>query len=359
MGTEKRKSRSRNMAIIAAIAAGVSIAVAAGLIINATLPRNTFSVNVINPPLSADIIIPAGASDPNGNATFTPREATVVLGLNNTVVWLNQNNNPETIVGSGNLPGDFGKVRNLIQPGESWAYTFTEEGTYHYFSDIHPWLQGTVVVKSMQDQDVLIYRERLVMTIALSHPEVEKELDSVLAYDIDYEWRENNVDHVTLTTYGSRVVEPLYSDHNDSFDRQYQFDIVRIDVSELENATGYKETFRENKAIQVDVDRRTNEIISIRMEPVPDKIVTTGFTDGQKKALSVALSDNDVRSIISSNQFFLASIRETGVGFGEGCGENECSLVGLVLASSEHLGIHTAVILNAETGEVVDLRSGN
>lgn len=356
MGAESGKSKSRNTAIVVAIVTGVSIAIAAGVIINATFPRNTFSIDVINPPLSADIIIPAGASDPYGNATFTPKEVTVVLGLNNTVVWVNQNNNPETIVGRGNLPGDFGRVRNLIQPGESWAYTFTEEGTYNYFSDIHPWLQGTVVVKSVQDQDVLIYRERLAMTIALSQPEVEKELYNVLTYDIDYEWRDNNVDHVTLTTYGSLIVEPLYGDYDDSFDRQYQSDTVRIDVSELNNATGYKETFRENKVIQVDIDRRTNEIISIRAQPVPDKIVTTGFTEGQKKALSIALSDNDVRNIVSNNQFFLASIRETGVGFAEGCRENECSLVGLALASSERLGIHTAVILNTRTGEVIDLR---
>lgn len=359
MDAEKRKGKSKNTAIIAAIASGVSIAIFAGVIINTTLPRNTFSINVINPPLSADIIIPAGASDPNGNVTFTPRETTVVLGLNNTVVWLNQNSNPETIVGGGNSPTGFGKVRNLIQPGESWAYTFTEEGTYDYFSDIHPWLQGIVVVKNMQDQDILIYRERLAMTMALTQPEVEEELDSVLGYNIDYEWRDNNVDRVIITTQGSLAVEPLYTDYTGSFGKQYQSDTVRIDANELERAIGYRETFRENKTIQVDIDRSTNQIISVQIDDAPDKIVTTVFTDGQKKALTVALSDSDIRNVISNNQFFLASIRETGVGFTEGCGENECSLVGFTLASSERLGIHTAVILNTKTGEIVDLRSGN
>jgi hypothetical protein len=213
--------------------------------------------------------------------------------------------------------------------------------------------------KSVQDQDVLIQRERIAMTIALSRSEVEGELNNIHSYGIDYEWRENNVDHITITTLGSLAAEPLYSDFEGNFDRQYVADIVRIDVNKLNNATGFKEIFRGNKVIQVDIDRNTNVIIATRTDPASDRIVTTKFTDGQKKALSIALSDDSVRNIISNSQYYLAGIRETGVGYTRGCGENECSLVGLALASSTTSGVHAAIILNTDTGKLVDVAVGN
>jgi plastocyanin len=149
--TDKRKGQEsrRRKAIIAALVAGVSVAVFTGIIINTTLPRNTFALDVIHPPQSVTVTIPAGASLPDGNVTFIPEDVTVVLGVNNTVVWINENSNPERVIGEDeNMPGGFGKIRTLIEPdGGTFAFTFTEEGTYNYLSDINPWLKGTVTVK--------------------------------------------------------------------------------------------------------------------------------------------------------------------------------------------------------------------
>jgi len=148
MGQESRRTKP----IIAALVAGVSVAVLAGIGINSTLPRNTFELDVIHPPQSVTVTIPAGASLPDGNITFTPKEITVFLGVNNTVVWVNENINPERVVGEDeNMAGGFGKIRTLIEPeGGTFAFTFTEQGTYNYFSDIHPWLRGTVIVQKME-----------------------------------------------------------------------------------------------------------------------------------------------------------------------------------------------------------------
>lgn len=148
--TDKRKGQeSRRRAIIAALVAGVSVAVFTGIIINTTLPRNTFALDVIHPPQSVTVTIPAGASLADNNVNFTPKDITVVLGVNNTVVWVNENVNPERVIGQDeDMPGGFGKIRTLIEPeGGTFAFTFTEEGTYNYLSAAHPWLQGTVTVK--------------------------------------------------------------------------------------------------------------------------------------------------------------------------------------------------------------------
>jgi len=148
MSGDNNNKRSKKIPIIAAIVTGVALAVAAGITINSAVPRNTFALDILHPPQSVTVIIPANASIADTNPTFDPKEITVVLGVNNTVVWINQNNSPERVVGEEvNAPGDFGKIRSLIEPGRTWAFTFTEEGTYNYLSDIHPWLTGTVIVK--------------------------------------------------------------------------------------------------------------------------------------------------------------------------------------------------------------------
>lgn len=140
--------KSKKVPVVVAMITGVMLAIAVGIAINAILPRNTFASDILHPPQSVTVMIPANASLSDADPTFSPKEVTVTLGVNNTVVWVNQGGSPERIMGKDeNAPGDFGKIRSLIEPGGSWAFTFTEEGTYEYFSDIHPWLQGTVIVK--------------------------------------------------------------------------------------------------------------------------------------------------------------------------------------------------------------------
>lgn len=147
MSDVNNKKRSKKVPIIAAIVTGVSLAIVAGLTINSTVPRNTFAPDILHPPQSVTVVIPANASLSDANPAFSPKEIAVVLGVNNTVVWINQSSSPERVVGEdANAQDDFGKIRSLIEPGGTWAFTFTEEGTYGYLSDIHPWLKGTVIV---------------------------------------------------------------------------------------------------------------------------------------------------------------------------------------------------------------------
>jgi plastocyanin len=145
--TEKRDDgRSKTKPIIAAAAAGVAIAVAIGLIINSTMPRNTYASDVLHPPQSVTVTIPPNSYDVNSNPRPDPQVVRVVLGVNNTVIWVNTGEGMESISGEDESIS-FGKVKSLIQPGESWSFTFTEKGRYDYFSYIHPWFRGTVIVE--------------------------------------------------------------------------------------------------------------------------------------------------------------------------------------------------------------------
>lgn len=94
------------------------------------------------------ILIPPGSEDQSSNKTYSPDVTTVVLGVNNTVTWVNQAD-----VGNEITP-DMPLTQNgqpfasdgIIKPGESYEFTFTEPGTFTYHTEPHPWMKGTIIV---------------------------------------------------------------------------------------------------------------------------------------------------------------------------------------------------------------------
>jgi len=85
------------------------------------------------------VIIPKGSYVMDNNLTFEPEEITVVIGVNNTIRWLNQETTPVFI---NSINGNWTSLK--INPNESEFLLFAESGIYEYFS--HPWMQGKVVV---------------------------------------------------------------------------------------------------------------------------------------------------------------------------------------------------------------------
>jgi plastocyanin len=77
---------------------------------------------------------------PSGG-TFTPEEITVVIGVNNTVTWTNDDLIMHTVTSDSGL-FDSGNLKT----GASWSFTFNQPGTYSYHCSIHPWMLGVVNV---------------------------------------------------------------------------------------------------------------------------------------------------------------------------------------------------------------------
>jgi nitrite reductase (NO-forming) len=73
---------------------------------------------------------------------YSPSTITVVIGVNSTVVWTNADTMEHTVTAT-----DKSFDSGLIEPGQSFTWTFTSPGTYTYFCAIHPWMKGTVIVK--------------------------------------------------------------------------------------------------------------------------------------------------------------------------------------------------------------------
>ena len=97
------------------------------------------------------VILPNGVNL-NHALDFTPSTVVLVIGVNNSVTWVNQDTTDHTatftVVPSGVTAGSISA--GDIPPGTSFGpVTFTVAGTYQYHCQFHPgWMRGTIIVKS-------------------------------------------------------------------------------------------------------------------------------------------------------------------------------------------------------------------
>jgi len=91
---------------------------------------------------TVNVAINSGSALNTTSTYFSPRTITVVIGVNNTVVWTNLDSAEHTVTAT-----DSSFNSGFIQPGQTYTHTFTTPGTYTYYCEIHPWMKGTVIVK--------------------------------------------------------------------------------------------------------------------------------------------------------------------------------------------------------------------
>lgn len=96
---------------------------------------------------SVAVSIAPGASVPP-NKGYTPNNITVVIGVNNTVTWTDNDATIHTVTSSTVPSGATPFNSGYLNPGDTFTYTFTIPGVYAYHCQLHPWMTGTVTVKS-------------------------------------------------------------------------------------------------------------------------------------------------------------------------------------------------------------------
>lgn len=76
----------------------------------------------------------------------------IEIDAGTTVVWRNMDPVQHSITADGmDGMGGMGFDSGLIEPGMSWAMTFSEEGSFPFHCTPHPFMKGTVVVRGMMD----------------------------------------------------------------------------------------------------------------------------------------------------------------------------------------------------------------
>jgi plastocyanin len=92
------------------------------------------------------ISILSGSQTPGTQITFSPQNVTVVIGVNNTVQWTNNDATVHTVT-SVTIPSGAASFNSgLLNPGSKFVYTFTVVGTYYYVCTLHNWMHGWVTV---------------------------------------------------------------------------------------------------------------------------------------------------------------------------------------------------------------------
>lgn len=87
------------------------------------------------------ITILNGSSTDSSSAGYSPDSITVAIGVNNTVVWTNNDKVAHSIVASDGLFNS-----GAIQPTQSFTFTFVTAGTYTYTDPTYTSMRGTIVV---------------------------------------------------------------------------------------------------------------------------------------------------------------------------------------------------------------------
>lgn len=96
----------------------------------------------------SDVVIPMSASRPGCDKTdwcYTPSEITVDVGK--TVTWLNDDSGLHTVTSGYYDTPDGMFDSGHIDPETTFSYAFEKAGSFHYFCNLHPWMEGTVIVK--------------------------------------------------------------------------------------------------------------------------------------------------------------------------------------------------------------------
>ncbi|HYC26654.1 MAG TPA: multicopper oxidase domain-containing protein [Nitrososphaerales archaeon] len=98
--------------------------------------------SVSTSPKTTSISILANSGNNASSKGYSPDVVHVVVGVNNTVMWTNNDDTVHTVTSSTAGLFDSG----YLIAGQSWTYTFQTPGTYQYHCSIHPWMTGTVIV---------------------------------------------------------------------------------------------------------------------------------------------------------------------------------------------------------------------
>ena len=111
---------------------------------------NATGTNTTNAGGDTSVSIVSGASSLT-NTAYDPNPIQVKVG--GKVTWTNNDSQPHTVTSGSNGQPDnkFNSSPNfspLLNPGQTFSFTFTEAGEYPYFCMLHPNMVGTVSVSS-------------------------------------------------------------------------------------------------------------------------------------------------------------------------------------------------------------------
>ena len=104
------------------------------------------SLTDISNPQEVFVSINKGAVIADNPEPITPKTIHVVLGENNTVTWINNDDTTHSI-NPDHVNEFFQGSMEVMKPRDHFTHTFIKEGIYNYHDMPGPWRTGTVIVR--------------------------------------------------------------------------------------------------------------------------------------------------------------------------------------------------------------------
>ena len=115
-----------------------------------SLAKPSVSDHILHPEEEEFIIEIVLGAVIEGNENYVPNNPTVLLTINNNVVWQNLDDTAHTVTPdhrhADSYSGDFGST-GVLKPGDSYEFLFTEPQEVHYHCQPHPWMTGSIIVE--------------------------------------------------------------------------------------------------------------------------------------------------------------------------------------------------------------------
>jgi plastocyanin len=115
---------------------------------SSTTSSTASSSSSAKPANALPISIVKGSGKPGSTQWFAPQNATVLIGVNNTLFWTNDDTSPHTVTSVSVPAGADSFNSEIIAPGGTYTLKLTVPGTYQYYCSLHSWMVGTIIVKS-------------------------------------------------------------------------------------------------------------------------------------------------------------------------------------------------------------------
>jgi plastocyanin len=131
---------------LALILAGCGASTGQGASGNPTATATATAADTATPQMNqpaVSIVGSGGYGQYGGSFSFSPSAITVKVGT--TVVWTNTSGTTHTVTSDAGAPAAFHSGMINGSNG-TYRFTFTKPGTYTYHCNIHPYMQGAVVV---------------------------------------------------------------------------------------------------------------------------------------------------------------------------------------------------------------------
>lgn len=110
--------------------------------------NSTAGVSTMSPPANS-VYVDIGDMQVYPYNGFGPATVTVLIGVNNTVVWANIDQTHGGQTSTASVVSTTGVFNSgTLAPGAEYWFTFTTPGTYAYYNGAYPTETGTVVVES-------------------------------------------------------------------------------------------------------------------------------------------------------------------------------------------------------------------